>query len=373
MSGGRVIPQPHALEAIACDTVSFMSMFLSMLDHPHVALLSLGLLPLSSMYVVESHRALKELDPVVAGRLDEALATRLRPSRHRAKLLDDSRRSIEEVAGDMFEVAQRQTRLFMEPHVGVLGPLRRAIQPDLGLSTYNGHVFSTTHATAFSFGQDQDLGEESYPMGEALGEYVATLLGVLALQQPQPVRPEALGGAIEMTDIKSAALYRRGPLGGLPTQMAVGATLLLANLNYVQYVICRLLPADDHTRFKLKFIVAYHTDSNLRGIQNRLASTSAMTAEAASIFTEALGNADSRWLRKRTILRNVLVHYLVDERHAADVPPCADRMSVIEHFSGVLHYSDVDDLLDRHIARLSRTLEEGFDLGDQPFHYGLVT
>jgi hypothetical protein len=369
---GQRLHQPHAIEAIAFDTTSFMSMFLSVLDHPSMALLSTGLLPPASMYVVESYRTLEKLDPAVAGLLDDGLIDRVRPSRHRAKLLDDSERSVEQVAGDLFEVAQRQTRLFMEPHVGVLGPLRRAIQPDLGLSTYDGHIFSTTHSTAFNFGRNRDPEKWANSIGEALGKYTATLLGLFGLEQPDPAPSDALAGEIEMLDIKSAALYGRGPLGRLPAEIAAGATLLLASLNYYWYVVRGLLPAGGHTQFRLKFIAAYHADSNLRFVQNCLASDSSLPTEVAVILRGVLGNPDSRWLRRRGLLRNVLAHYLVDERRVGDLPLDADRSNVIQQFIGERSYADVDELLDRHVMRMSRALERGFDLDGNPFRYGWV-
>lgn len=373
MPESPILEQPQAFEAIAHDTTSLMSLFLSIRDHPKVGLLSPGLLPSASMYVVESHQALKKLAPDVAAAVLEEFAHLVRPLRHRAKLLDDAEKSIEQIAADLADIAERQRQFFMAPHIGILGPLKRAIQPDLGLSTYDGHIFATTHATVFSFGHDNDLAERAFSIGEALGAYTATLLNMFRLQMPVPSPSSALPGTIEMKDIKSEALYRRGPLGGTPTELAAGMTVLLVSLNNMRYILHRLLPVNGHTQFRLKFIAAYHADSNLRIIQNRLASDSTVPADAVSIFREILGNPDSRWLRKRTTLRNLLVHYTVDEQHAAALSPAVNRRQTIEHFGGQLAYSEMDALLNRHVERMSLALERGFDLNDDPFRYGRVT
>jgi hypothetical protein len=365
--------QPQVFEAIAHDTTSFASLFLSIREHPKAGLLSPALLPPASMYVVESHRAIKKLAPGVAAALLEEFVNRVRPSRHRAKLLGGAEKSVGQVAIDLAEVAERQKRFFLEPHSGMLGPLKRAIQPDLGFSTYDGHIFATTHATAFSFGHDHDLAERAFSIGEALGAYTATLLTMLGLQMPVPAPASALPGVIEMRDIKSPALYRRGPLGKTPTELAAGMTLLLASLNQMRYIMQKLLPVGGHTQFRLKFIVAYHADSNLRAIQDRLASDSLLPEDTASIFREILGNPDSRWLRKRTDLRNLLAHYMVDERHVTALSPATDRTKMIEHFGGDLTYTEMDALLDRHIERMSLTLENGFALIGDPFWYGRVS
>lgn len=373
MAEESTLKQQHALEAIVHDTVSFISLFQSILNHPKMGLLIFGMLPPASMYVVESYRALKELAPDVAAILREEHVNLLSPSRHRAKLLDHPERSIDQISADFAGVAKRQIQYFMAPHTGVLGSLRRAIQPDLGLSTYNGHIFATTHASAFNFDRDHDLANGAVTIGKALGEYTATLLNLLSLPMPEPVPSSRLQGAIEMRDIKSSALYERGSLGKLRTELAAGMTFLLANLNHTHYIMQKLLPTSGLTQFRLKFIVAYHADSNLRFMQNRLASDSLLHADIATVFREVFGNSDSRWLRKRTTLRNILVHYMVEERQMGSSPLEMNRVEVIEHFGGELTYKEMDTLLDRHIERMSHTLEKGFALGRDPFWYGRVT
>jgi hypothetical protein len=366
------LKQPQAFEAIAHETASLMSLMLGIKDHPQVGLLSPGFLSSASMYVSDSHQAFQKLAPDIATAVLEEFANRVRPFRHRAKLLDDTVKSVGQVAADLAGLAERQKQLYLAPHTGLLGPLKRAIQPDLGLSTYNGHVFATTHATAFSFGPNQDcLAEKSFSVGKALGAYTATVLDLFGLEAPTPAPVSALSGIIEMRDIKSQALYKRGPLGKIPTELAVGMTLLLANLNYIRYIVQNLLPAGGHTRFRLKFIVVYHANSNLRAIQDQLASDSSLPSDAASLFREVLGCPDSRWLRKRKTLRNLLVHYAVDERHMGDLPPTTNRTQTIEHF-GRLGYADMDALLDRHIERMALALERGFALDGDPFWHGRV-
>ena len=123
----------------------------------------------------------------------------------------------------------------------------------------------------------------------------------------------------------------------------------------------------------MKFIVAFHANASLWAIQNRLASTSSTTAETVGVFLEAFSNPESKWLRKRRRLRNLLVHYSADPRLTAELSPDATRKDVIEHLGGGLNYDEIDGLLDRHLAQLSRTLETGFNLSGDPFCYGRVT
>ena len=372
MSESPVFEQPQAFEAIAYDTVSFMSLLLHLKDHPQAGLLSPGLLPSASMYVVDSQQALKKLAPELASTILEEFINLLRPMRHRAKLLDSPTKSIREVAADLSEVAERQNESFMGSHSRFLSFIKKAIQPDLGLSTYNEHIFSTTHATAFTFRDNNDISTKAFSVGEAIGQYTTILFKVFGLKMLTPVSLSVLPESIKMRDIKSSALYKRGSLGKMPIELAAGMTLLLVNLNYMRHIMQPLLPVAGHTQFRLKFIVAYHADSNARAIQNQLVSDSSVPKDVINLFRDVLGNSDSRWLRKRNDLRNLLVHYLLDEKQMALLTPKTSRIQAIEHFGGK-SFSEIDTILDRHIERMSLIFEEGFSLAGDPFWYGHVT
>lgn len=364
--------QKYTLVAIEEDTKSIMSLLQGISDHPNAALLSFGLLPPLSMYAVESYRAINALGYLAPNQL-EKFTHILTPIRHRAKLLDSTDKSVEQIAFDLSEFAERQSRLFVDSHTGFLSFLKKALQPDLGLYTINGHIFTTTHSIVFNFGQDSNLSQTAFDIGKALGSYtreMCTLYGI-KLADLAPASPILLG-AFEMRDIKSKALYRRGPLGTTPPEIAVGLIYLLANLNNMRLILHSLLPSNGHTQFRLKFIVAFHADSNLRSIQNRLASTSLLPKDAADIMKDVLGNPDSRWLRKQTGLRNMLVHYLADQRFTRALSPNSDWTQVIEHLGGGKSYLQISALLDRHLERMSISLEEGFSINGDPFWYGRV-
>lgn len=368
--------QIHVVEAIAADTTSLLSLFLSLQEHPKSSLLFLGILPQASMYVVESHRCISSLDPKIGDLLPKESVDFLQPFRHRAKLLDDSQKMVKEVADGLARIAEQHKQYFIESHKGFLSPLTRFIQPHLGFSTYDGHIFSTTHVTAFNFGEQhnlEELGLIAYNAGEKLGVYTAHLFSLFYDQSPLSLPKLTLSGNIEMRDIKANALYQRGSSGKTPMAFAAALTLLLSNLNYINYVLRPLLPIDGLTLFKLKFVVAFHANENLRAIQNRLASNSTTNTKALDVFRNALSNSDSKWLHKHSSLRNLLVHYLPDHSLTHALPSKATRKQVIEHFGGKLTYDEIDVLLDRHIECMSRAIEIGFDLYGNPFWYGRVT
>lgn len=320
------------------------------------------------MYVVESYRALRSMIPEAADLLDEEFSELLGHSRHRAKLLDQPGVTPDSAAAGLTEVAERQASYFLELHSGRLGWLKRALQPEMGLSRYDGHIFSTTDATGFQlgFGDIVSAGPKVRQLGEVVGAYLAALSGVPRIQPPEPA-VAVLRGSIDMRDIKSSQLYQRGSLGQMPPDHSRGATLLLVNLNYVRLILSPLMPAGGLSQHRIKLIVAYHTDSALRSLQPSLRGVDAHPA--AGILSKAIGTADARWLRKRHSLRNLLVHYLDTSADDQGV----DRVTAIERHSGSVSFGESCLLLDRYLECTARVLEEGFELQGDPFWLGAVT
>lgn len=97
-----------------------------------------------------------------------------------------------------------------------------------------------------------------------------------------------------------------------------------------------------------------------------------MDANHEEFFRGALGNGESRWLRRQRRLRNLLTHYLPDAQMASELQGDATRMDAIECFSGGLSFDEINALLDRNIAHLSLLLESGLNLAGDPFWLGTV-
>jgi hypothetical protein len=364
--------QQQAFEACIQDAVSYMNLFSRAQEHANAALLFNGLIANASMFVVESHQCLITLFPEFRDVLSQNYIDLLYASRHRAKLLDHAAKTIEEVTGDLVTIAKDQRRLFLEPHSGFLGPIKKALQRDMGLSIYNGHIFTTTHSTIFEFGGDFDLTTKSLAFGEAIGFYTASLLSLFSIEIPPSVEPADLPGKFEMRDIKYEALYNRGQLGATRMDFSAGLILILANLNFAYYILPGLLPSNSHALFRMKFITAFHANININSMQGRLMANKLGDTKIVEFFRKALGNSDSRWLRKQRRLRNLLTHYLPDAQMASDLQVNATRMNAIERIGGGLSFEEINALLNRNIGYLSGLLESGFNLAGDPYWLGKI-
>ena len=231
--------QTQALEAIRHDVTSFFALILAMLQQKHAPLLIFGLVPAASTIVVESFDALAAIYPGLEQDLSADHEKLFRASRHRAKLLDGSRGSLDYslqyLASELAKIAENERRKFVDSHSGFLAPIKKLIQPDLGLSVIDNHVITTTHATIFNFGRDVDYQSNATEYGEALGRYLSDVIDRLQFQAISLSLHAALEANIEMRDIKQEALYKRASLGTLPKEYAVGVTLLITSINSVSY------------------------------------------------------------------------------------------------------------------------------------------
>jgi hypothetical protein len=366
--------QKQALEVCIEDTVSFMDMYLRIQKHPKSALIFNGLIAHASMFVVENHHCLTTLIPETKSIFSPSFSELLRQSRHRGKLLDSSNKSIDDMTAELISIAKRQREIVLEPHKGLLGAIKRALQPDIGLSFYDNHIFTTTHTVVFAFGKEREFSESAFAFGKEIGVYISTVFRLLQIEIPSSVtKPIELPGKIEMRDIKYESLYNRGALDACYIEISAGLILILANLNFIIYILSGLLPASSHLLFRLKFITAFHANSSINLLQRKLI-TSKTSPTSVTFFKEALGNDDSKWLRnrKRMPLRNLLVHYLPDEQLISKLPPTASRFDAIEYYSGGLSFTDVNNLLDRNITHLASLLEVFFNLNGDPFWFGKV-
>jgi len=100
----------QAIEAIVTDAASFASLFTSLQKHPKAALLFPCLIPQASMFAVESRRYIITLSPQIGTALSSIHIDYLKQPRHRAKLLDNPRRSVEEVSSDLVKIAEQQRK-----------------------------------------------------------------------------------------------------------------------------------------------------------------------------------------------------------------------------------------------------------------------
>ncbi|WP_437289374.1 hypothetical protein [Sorangium sp. So ce406] len=364
-------PARYVVEAIARDALFFRRLLEVGRHHPNRSLIFLGLVPTASMFIVESYGSLLPFAPELGQLLSQENLDLVRPARHRAKLLLSDRSQITDTAAELAKIATRQREAFLRPHTGPLRWLKRIVQADMGVFTFDGHVFSSTHAAIFSFGTDEELESIGHDFGYLLGKYISTLASGMRFEKPfdtgsatPPIAP------VEMKDIKFESLYKRGPLGSLELGMAAACSIVLASVNMTHRMLRSIVDPTEPTFFKLRFLSAYHAQSSIQLLQDALRPAGKLSPAAATVFVEVLRHPFARWLRGRKELRDVLVHY--QPRLPGRFDPTTTADTVVASLLGRRSMADVDQDLDTFLDHITLILSGGFALDRHTFWYGAV-
>ena len=138
-----------ALSLIAADAKLFRDLALDPRFESVRPIAALALMPFLSAFVYESARYIGRTDAAVGKPPHEDM---LLASRMRVKLTEDKYRSSAEDLEKAEELPAVNSGWFLEGHRGLLGPLKRSIQPDLGLLFMEGEVVCTTHVAFLNQG-----------------------------------------------------------------------------------------------------------------------------------------------------------------------------------------------------------------------------
>lgn len=356
--------QRYAVESISEDVAQLRALILTLHQHRDSGLLIFGAMPFISLFVVESHDLLAEHHPEIRSLLDESLIALIHSSRHRIKLLDAKKRTIDEVADELQKIQVAHREFFITSHGhGPWSMLKRWLQPDMGLFRYREHLFSTTHLCTYNVGmltveEMQQAGSETWV---DLGKYIGVVANLLSLSHyASDVPGLSLTGEVSATDIKSEGLYNGGPLVELVPKYAVSLILVLAQVNYVHHVLREITLPGTLAFFKLKLICAYHAISSIRSLQaaeHQRGATKSL--EIISILGRALGAPGSKWIRKNRQLRNYLVHYRLDSQKGMEVHSNTSHLDVVNMMIVGHSLSEAERILDECLGVLSEVLEKG--------------
>lgn len=357
----------YVMEGIRQDALFYLKLLRTLVGHPDVGLIGPAVIPFASLFVVESHARLSESGWSGAHAFDEAELHSIRAARHRVKMLLSKKKDVGQLVAEFDAIVLAERQRFVGPHSGWLGPIKRWIQPDLGVSMIAGEVFSTTHATRFSFGMPLDeasLREASRLVARYCADVADAVGGT-----PENASFSKLSLGLVMKDIKSEAFYRRGDLGALELPWAGVVALILANVNFVRRVLRAVVSGESSAFVKVRVMTAFHAIESLRVVQDRLRSSGELPKVAADVLSK-LATGEVRRLRRLSVLRDMLVHFKLREGKRVSVD--LGYQEQLAALSQGMTESELGELADRVLATVAQVLAAGFDLGPHTFWYGAV-
>jgi hypothetical protein len=280
----------------------------------------LVLAPYIAMFAVESLACLHRRRMATGS--FEGHAAAIEQSRNSLKFLDDSKRGVTAVVESFEQMGAANHRMFNGPHRGMLGPLKRLLQPDLSIFITEGRMIGTSHAAMVqtssghgppptTLGELRALGPELRERSVALGRYIAAILNAFK-QDPSRTPVSADLPPVIGRDVKSASFYRR-----LVPSKASGTTgwpiliaSLLSSVNFVLHALPIATGRDAIDRwfvFKWRLITMFHVHSSLQHITASGPAKEMLRPDVVRMIVDQ--RRKLRSLRNLKRVRDALVHY----------------------------------------------------------------
>ena len=361
----------NEVKFVRSDLGFYMDLMQNLAPRPSSSIFIFNLLPYLSLFTVETQAFLTRNFPDYVTSLNEQHIATIRASRMRVKLFDDSSARVSG-SFELFDwIKEYQEKVFILSHQGILAPLKKMLQPDLGITIYNSHIIGTTHINVLLTGLDidtltkiEDYGEQSwgkymYSVARDIGSYFGKMSN---FPEFDPVNLNSFNYQLEdeqgyYLDIKSSRFLRQIFNG--KSSIAVNFSLLyfLSQINFMLFVLPKLLSKTCITLFKLKFILLYHLASSLQKLQNYCYPRNILTSRSKDYFKTLLKDKRLKEIMSKKKLRNVLVHYSFIENNQESGSNFAFTSFIENHFSN-MSFGEIEALVNEKLLHISITLEE---------------
>jgi hypothetical protein len=336
-----------ALSLIAADLGFFSNLTFNPRLEPIRSVAFLALMPFLSAFVSESAAYVKQSDLDVDREL-RSHEELLRTSRLRLKLLDDSRRSFDEILKNVVDLAAVSSGWFTDMHDGVLALLKTLIQPDLGVYFLEDDVFCTTHVAFLNVGLTEEALSASSLSLDTLGPYLYKTaidrgyMGLLLLSlqidlSTFDTAPDPLPSRVQYRDLKSEHFYRSMARMVAPGRSSICLLLMsvLSQVNTARLLVPMIAGHNEVAAFKIGFVSLFHAASSLQSLLDQDEANPFLYSDARHRISAAVHASPVQGIRDSRDLRNNLVHYRISKRAASRLSPQLPLFGLVEaHVAG---------------------------------------
>lgn len=375
-SKSNLLPKSRSIEfdSIRVDAHFYQNLLIQLNSHKSSRVLIFSLIPYLSLFVVETYNFLKNTLPLYSTNLSMSHKKMIIASRMKTKFFDDSTKRIDGMFELLSWITQFHNKLYIGQHKGILAPLKRVFQADLGIFFYENHIVGSTHTGLINLGlekedlpafleaMDSTIHSLSRSIGVEMGSYIAQLS-----QWPEFTCDKAntrwfdyklIDNNLGYKDEKSAKYFSSVFNGSGAEVINLSLLLFLTATNFLNYIFKHLVVGSPVTLFKLKFITLHHLSSSLGKLRNYYFPKGLLTERSKNYFQKILDDKDLELIRRQSSLRNILVHYKIDKVTDNNLSETANLYGLVEYFMNGATYDDIDKILDSQIARVSLLLEE---------------
>ena len=315
-----------------------------------------------SLFIFESHRTLKVIDPQRAALLAYNYEAVIEKARHSVKLFDGSKVGHAGVLGDFAAIIAASRERFLN---NTWFPPARVLETDLGEWRYRGRLVSTTQVASFFMGMPTmavtDLpviGPKLSALAETQARYVDQVADSLPWQGSSFMDDMSFG-ELNNRDRRSERYFRRLFDPALSDELTASLSAFQCSLNVLDVMLSTdQSAASAETVFKLRFITLYHVISSLTELRaeygSKLGSASlgfldAILSHQASV---TIMHADGRGFR------NTLVHYTPEEQVVTQLSLTLPYYGLVEAYYPVYDFPTLSQELSEHTTRVSALLDE---------------
>jgi hypothetical protein len=225
---------------IAADARLFRNLAMNSRLEPIRSSAFLALLPFLSAFAYESANYISRTDPGATRMLLPHEERRI-ASRMRLKLTEDKYKSSARVLENVEELIAINSGWFLD-HGGILGPVKRLLQPDVGICFMKNEAVYTTHIAFLGMGLSKDdlarssisretLGRQVYDRSYDIGQYVGPLLRRLNVENYKPENSPEVPLPVVRSRHGVESLVR----GGEPSSSEPALRRCTANLDVVAH------------------------------------------------------------------------------------------------------------------------------------------
>ncbi|OGO38198.1 MAG: hypothetical protein A2W35_08770 [Chloroflexi bacterium RBG_16_57_11] len=362
------------LDAIKSDTEFYFDLVLPLIAHRSSGILIFGLVPYLSLFTVETYKYFQEVMPSYAKILFVKHRTVIEASRLRVKLFDDTEKGINGVFELLNWILEFNNEWHINQYKGILAPLKRMLQCDLGIYTYDDHVIGSTHTGLLNLGlkkgdlptSSKEISAVFGPLEKSVAEGMGSYLGQLC-SSPE-FAPSSSGEThyeytiqdkkLGFEDMKSQRFFAAIFNGNGSVEINFSLLLFLTTVNYFRYVLTNLVSGSSYSMFKLKFTTLYHLASSLEKLHNYYYPKNQLSDRSKQYFRATLTDKDLDLIRRQRKFRNILVHYALEGVPEGILDLSTRMYGLTEYFFDGITFNELDSKLDNQIARMSDVLEE---------------
>jgi hypothetical protein len=362
------------LDLVKRDASLYLEIMVKLSKQKAASILVFGLVPYFSLFIVEAENYLSKTLLDYNNSLTSEIRAIITAARTRVKFFDDNQKGV----GGTFDMLDWISKFHEEWHInrhkGLLSPIQRRLQDDLGVFFYGLHIIGSTHTAVLNLGYSQgDLPERSeeissrikqlsLSVGEGISSYVSKILNL-----PELLAIEADFGnfaynisadLLKYKDEKSEIILSRIFNGPTSEPVNLSLLLFLTQVNYLQYILTDSVSPKHYTPFKLKYIFLYHLTSSLEKLQSENASNSLLTDCSIKYIERIILDATLRELVSKRQFRNILVHYGIPKSLNAGLSLSTELYGLTEYFFNGNSYEQILNSVNAQISRISSILEE---------------